>query len=136
MRVIKLILIIPLSITIFSIIACNKEKDTSNAITKEKLVGKWEAVIQSNTVLKLNATLKASGAMELDQAPYDGIPDVVLLWDLANNAFTAHLDANGVVNFWKIEATIDPTSLSMAGQLKADNGQNPPIIAVFLMDKK
>ena len=125
--------------SMFFFSSCSKQKDAvnpSNTVTKDQLVGKWNGNIQSNAGSPaFHADLKGSGAMELDIAPYDGITDIVLLWDVNGNNFTAHVDANGVTNYWKIDATIDPKTLSMAGQLKVNNDPNPPITGIFTMDK-
>jgi hypothetical protein len=116
--------------------SCKKDKGSvSKNITKDQLVGKWNMTIQSNGSISVQATLKASGAMELDQAPYDGIPELILLWDVNNNNFTAHLDANGITNYWKMDAPIDTKTLSMAGSLKV-NDPNSPQSGLFTMDKQ
>ena len=126
------------AIILFSFSSCKKEKDSvSNAaVTKDQLAGKYNMVVQANGTATWHATLKASGAMEIDQAPYDNISDIILLWDVNSNTFTAHLDANGVTNYWKLSAPVDPKTLSMAGQLVANDGVNPPLTALFTMDKQ
>ncbi len=121
---------------VLTIASCSKKKEDINTVTKDRLVGKWAGNIQSNSGSPaFHAELKGSGAMELDIAPYDGIPDIILLWDVNNNNFTAHLDANGVTNFWKIDAAIDPKTLSMAGQLKVYD-PSTPITGIFVMDRQ
>lgn len=73
----------------------------------------------------IEATLKTSGAMELDLKPSDGVPELVLLWDMKGNNFTAHVDVNGVTDFWEIHGTFDPKTLSVAGQCKVKNPNQP-----------
>ncbi len=123
---------------LFSFSSCKKGNDSvsKNTVTKDQLAGKWNMSIQANGIVTLRATLKASGSMELDQPPYDGIADIILLWDVTNNNFTAHLDANGISNYWKLNASIDPKTLSMTGELIANNDPNPPQTALFTMDKQ
>jgi hypothetical protein len=143
MKSLKIFSALPILVALlFSFSSCKKENDSvskstvsKNTITKDQLVGKWNLFIQSDAGnLSAHATLKASGAMELDQQPYDGITDLVLLWDLNNNNFTAHLDAYGVTDYWKLNGPVDPKTLSTAGQLTTNT--NPPVNALFTMDKQ
>src|SRR5262245_25890590 len=87
---------------LFSLVSCKKDHDavSTNTVTKDQLVGKWNMFIQADAgKISALATIKGSGAMEIDQQPYDGITDLILLWDVTNNKFTAHVDANGVKNY-------------------------------------
>jgi hypothetical protein len=43
-------------------------------------------------------TLKTNGVMEMDIEPQDGKVDFILGWNLNSNAFSAHLDLNGINN--------------------------------------
>ena len=116
--------------------SCRKEKEDVKQISKEQLVGKWNMTLQaSNAPVIWHAELKAGGAMEIDQPPFDGKAEIILLWDLAGNHFTAHLDYNGVANYWQFDAPVDLNTLSMAGKLKV-NDPNSPQTAVFTMDKQ
>ena len=116
--------------------SCSKNKDSVDTLSKDKMVGKWNMAIQANSGTVLwHAELKLNGAMEIDQLPYDGIPDVILLWDLTGNNFTAHVDFNNITNYWKLDAPVDPKTLSMAGQFKLNDPATPQT-AIFTMDKQ
>jgi len=114
--------------------SCKKE-DEKTGITKDQLLGKWNFAIQYNGVTTYHANLKASGGMEVDQAPFDDVADIILLWDVSKNSFTAHIDINGITNYWKLTGTVNPGGSSIAGTLVANDGVNPPITALFTMDK-
>lgn len=122
---------------LFTLNSCSKGKDdAAKPVTKDQLAGKWTMTIQSNSIVTLHATLKANGAMELDEPPFDNVTDIILLWDVTNGKFTAHLDANNIPNYWKLEGTIDPKLTSVTGTLTADNSPNPPQVATFILDKQ
>jgi hypothetical protein len=120
---------------LFSFSSCKKDGDTKNGVTKDQLLGKWTFVIQYNGTTTYHANLKASGGMEVDQPPFDDVADILLLWDLSKNNFTAHIDINGITNYWKLTGTVDAAGSSIAGTLVANDGVNPPITAVFTMAK-
>jgi hypothetical protein len=120
---------------LFSFSSCKKNNDTKGGITKEDMLGKWNFVIQYNGTTTYHANLKASGGMEVDQPPFDDVADIILLWDVSKNNFTAHIDINGVTNYWKLTGTVDSGGSSVAGTLVANDGVNPPITALFTMDK-
>jgi hypothetical protein len=116
--------------------SCSKDKNAVKTVSKEQLAGKWNMVVQANSgTVVWHAELKLNGAMEVDQQPYDGIPDVILLWDLTGNNFTAHVDFNNITNYWKLDAPVDPKTLSMAGQFKLNDPATPQT-AIFTMDKQ
>ncbi|MEO6229521.1 MAG: hypothetical protein ABJB11_14580 [Ferruginibacter sp.] len=118
---------------VFSFTSCKKDKPVDHTITKDQLTGKWNMLVQSsNGPLVWHAELKNSGALEVDTAPYDGKPDFILLWDISNNNFTAHLDANGITNYWLLNAPVSTTA--MAGQLKTN--ATPSEVLIFTMDKQ
>jgi len=122
---------------LFFLVSCKKDHDaaSTNTVTKDQLVGKWNMFIQADAgKISALATIKGSGAMEIDQQPYDGITDLVLLWDVNDNKFTAHVDANGVKNYWKLDGSVDPKTLSIAGELVTNT--NPPANAIFTLDKQ
>ncbi|HEV8504566.1 MAG TPA: hypothetical protein VGQ53_04170 [Chitinophagaceae bacterium] len=122
---------------LLSVVSCKKDHDSAstNTVTKDQLVGKWNLFIQSDAGnISAQATMKGSGAMELDEQPYDGITDLVLLWDVNNNKFTAHVDAFGVTNYWKLDGAVDPKTLAIAGQLTTNT--SPPVNAIFTLDKQ
>ena len=120
---------------LFCFSSCKKDSDTKSGVTKDQLLGKWTFVIQYNGTTTYHATLKASGGMEVDQPPFDDVADIILLWDVNQNNFTAHIDINGITNYWKLTGTVDAAGASVAGTLVANDGVNPPITALFTMDK-
>ena len=115
--------------------SCKKDNDVVNAVSKEEMAGKWKLVIQVGSTQTWNAVLKASGAMEVDIPPYDGVADYIFLWDINGYNFSAHVDANGIANYWEMHSPIDPKTLSMAGEIKV-NDPNTPQTGVFTMEKQ
>jgi len=124
---------------LFSISSCKKDKESvsGNAVTKDQLLGEWNmvTVLPGGTVEKDEVTLKTNGVMEIDIEPQDGKVDFILSWDINNNAFTAHLDINGVNNAWKFNAQVDPKNLLIAGE-KTMVGGNNSFSLIFGMEKQ
>jgi hypothetical protein len=120
-------------ILLFSFSSCKKE---ASSVKKEQLLGKWDMIVQAGGASqKFHADLKGSGAMELDIEPYDGNTDLIILWDTENNQFNAHLDYQGISPLWELHGTIDPGTLSIAGQFKVNDPQSP-VDAIFTMDRQ
>lgn len=127
------------ALLLFSTSSCKKDKESvvDNTVAKDQLLGKWNmvTVLPDGTVEKDQVTLKANGVMEMDIEPQDGKVDFILSWDLNNNAFTAHLDMNGVNNAWKFSAQVDPKNLLIAGE-KTMVGGNNSFSLIFGMEKQ
>ena len=125
---------------LFSFTSCKKDKESvpDNTVTKDQLLGKWNMVVvlPGGFTEKDQVTLKANGAMDMDIEPLDGITDYVLFWDIKNNAFTAHLDLNGVSNVWKLNAQIDPKTLLIAGEKTMVGAGNNSLTLIFGMEKQ
>ena len=123
------------SLFVIALSSCKKDNEPS-AVKKEQLLGKWDMVLQTgSTVQQVHVVLKGSGAMELDVSPYDGVTDLIFLWNTENNNFKAHLDADAVANYYEMNGTIDAGTLGISGQLKINDPQSPQT-SIFLMDKQ
>jgi hypothetical protein len=130
------------AITVFFLLAissCKKDKESvsSNAVTKDQLLGKWNmvTVLPGGTVEKDQITLKTNGTMEMDIEPKDGIVDFILSWDVKDNVFTAHWDFNGVSNVWTLNAQVNPKTLLITGEKTMTNGGNSTTL-IFGMEKQ
>jgi len=125
-------------VLLFSFSSCKKDKESvpGNTVTKNQLLGKWNmiVVLPGSFIEKDLVTLKADGTMEIDLEP-DGKADFILLWDAKDNLFTAHWDFNGVSNLWKLNAHIDPITLSITGQKIMSDGGNNTTTLNFTMEK-
>ncbi len=126
-------------VLLFSFSSCKKDKEsvTGNTVTKDQLLGKWNMVVvlPGSLIEKDQVTLKADGTMGIDLEP-DGKDDFILLWDVKNNAFTAHWDFNGVNNVWQLNAQIDPKTLLIAGEKTMISAGNNPVTLIFGMEKQ
>ena len=140
MRHLKTLCVLFLSlVVILSFDSCKKDSSVQdNSIKKDQLLGKWNmsVLLPGGTTEKDGVVLKADGTMEIDIEPQDGKADFILMWDIKDNAFTAHWDNNGVSNLWKFNAQVNPYTLLISGE-KIMQGQNSSSLTVtFSMEKQ
>ena len=134
MKSLKFSLVLAVSLILFfSFSSCKKEAEF---VKKEQLLGKWNMNLQAPGVLqKFHIELKGSNVMEFDIEPFDGVSDLIIFWDTDHNKFNAHLDYQGITNLWELHGSIDPGTLTIAGQFKINDPQSPAE-AIFTMDKQ